>query len=188
MMRHHPCTLLLIVALVGCRASAPVCTPAAAPPVAVSKDVPPNTSEEADLPADCPMPTMSTVGMWMQLEEGTGWGGGVLSIFADGRIVRLTWKRHRPHATRKSVSRSVLEKVRSATENAGFWDLDLNCCNCQNDISRRTDDGHYVIVRFFEPGKVREVEYREACPDGGLRALADRIHELIGSDGWVGSQ
>jgi hypothetical protein len=134
------------------------------------------------------MPTMSSVGMWMQVEQGTGWGSGVLSIFADGRVVRLVWKGHKPHATRKDVGRSVLESIRAEVDKVGFWDLDPNCCNCLNEIWRRTDDGRYVIIRFFEPGKVREVEYREACPDGHLPELAGRIRDLIGSDGWISTE
>ena len=160
----------MAVLALGCR------TPVPAPPA----PLPPTTRE----PPDQPMPTASSVGMWMQILE-QGWRRTTLSIFADGRVV--SQRGEGQDVRKKYVRRAALERIRAAAEEVGLWTLKRDCCDCRNDPVLAVSDGRNVIFQFFEPGRVLEIEHRQGCAVvDRLPWLADRIYELLGPDRWHG--
>jgi hypothetical protein len=121
------------------------------------------------------------------METGTGWGSREVSMFANGKVVRLTWHNGRPTAKRKYVERSTLEGIKTLLGESGIWDLPAHCCECLDNPGPRVDDGFFAIFRSFEPGKVRAVEYYQGChnapPD--FADLVSRIDTMIGESGWI---
>jgi hypothetical protein len=187
MLKQRLDEVLLVVALTGCHATTPV-QPVGSPHLERSaRQETTNIDGGQALPLESPMPTANSVGMWLQMETGTGWGSRQVSIFANGKIVRLTWNNGKPAAKRKYVDRSILEGINRLLQESGVWDLPAHCCECLDNVWRRVDDGFFAIFRSFEPGRIGEVEYHQDChePPPDFPDLVSRIDTIIGESGWI---
>jgi hypothetical protein len=133
------------------------------------------------------MPTVSTVGMWMQVTE-HGWGQRTLSIHANGKVVSLVWEHTGLRTAQKHVPHDVLESIKGAAEQVGLWNLQRDCCNCHESRGGGVDDGRRITFQFFEPGRVTDIEYWQCSfgDYGALAKLADHIYEILGKIEWVG--
>jgi hypothetical protein len=171
--------LALFVLATGCR----VATPAQS--IAV-RTAGPNQAQHA-APSDEPMPTMSTVGMWIQLTE-HGWGRQTMAVYANGKVVSLVWGQDGLRTAEKHVHREILEAIRAAAEHVGLWTLKPHCCDCSKDRAGGVDDGRRITFQFFEPEKVTDLEYWQCglWEYGDLARLADQIYDIVGRTGWLG--